>query len=183
MKLGKRWVEQIPRSDEPDAWVPVVNEISSGSCCKYRLDKTTGQLELARALPRDVAYPTNYGFVPHTRSGADDEETDVLVLSREPLLPLTIVRARVFGGFVETTSDQAEPEERLLAAAIDDPSVAGVHGIEDLGDELRVRIETFVRTYKQDQDVQVSFDGWLDRDTALDRLRRGFKRARKRPAR
>jgi inorganic pyrophosphatase len=182
MKLGKRWVEQIASSDDPDAWVPVVNEISSGSCCKYRLDKVTGQLELARALPRNVAFPTNYGFVPHTRCSADDEETDVMIVSGEPLLPLTIVRARVIGGFYETESDQDEPEERLLAVAIDDPSVAEVQSVEDLDPGLRAQIEAFVRTYKQNQNVQVTFDGWFDRDTALDRLRRGFKRAKKRPA-
>jgi inorganic pyrophosphatase len=180
MKLGKRWLAQVRPSDDPDAWVPAVNEIPSGSSCKYRLDKTTGQLELARVLPREVAYPANYGFVPGTR-GADDEEVDILVLTREPLLPLTLVRAQVIGGFVERASDQQEPEERLLATAIDDPSVAGVRGIDDLG-ELRGRIEAFVRTYKQSKGVEVTFDGWLDRDAALDRLHRGFKRARRRPA-
>ena len=178
MKLGKRWVAQVQPSDDPDAWVPVVNEIPSGSSCKYRLDKTTGQLALARVLARELAYPANYGFVPGTR-GADDEEIDILVLTLEPLLPLTIVRAHVIGGFVEHASDQSEPEERLLATAIDDPSVADVHGIDG---ELRGRIEAFVRTYKQDQGIEVAFEGWLDRTAALDRLRRGFKRAKKRPA-
>lgn len=180
MKLGKRWVAQIPPSDEPDVWVPMVNEIPAGSSCKYRLNKTTGQLELAHVLPREVTYPANYGFVPQTR-GDDDEEVDILVLAREPLLPLTVVRARVIGGLVERASDQPDAEERLLATAIDDPSVAGVHGVDDLG-ELRGRIETFVQTYKQDQGIHVAFEGWLDRDAALDRLRRGFKRAKKRPA-
>lgn len=179
MKLGKRWLAQVRPSDDPDAWVPVVNEIPAESSCKYRLDKITGQLALARVLPRDVVYPANYGFVPGTR-GADDEELDILVLTREPLLPLTIVRAHVIGGLVERASQQA-PEERLLATAIDDPSVAGVHGVDDLG-ELRGRIEAFVRAYQQDQGIEVTFDGWLDRSAAQDRLRRGLKRARKRPA-
>ena len=62
MKLGKRWVAQVQPSDDPDAWVPVVNEIPSGSSCKYRLDKTTGQLTLARVLAPELAYPAHYGF-------------------------------------------------------------------------------------------------------------------------
>src|SRR4051812_16057847 len=107
MKPGKRWVAQIPPSDEPDVWVPMVNEIPAGSSCKYRLDKATGQLELARVLPHEVTYPANYGFVPGTR-GVDDEEIDILVLAREPLLPLTIVRARVIGGLVERAGDQPD---------------------------------------------------------------------------
>ena len=84
MKLGKHWVEHIEPSDDPEA--------SSASCCKYRLDTVTGQLMLARALPHDVAFPTNYGFIPHTRCATDDEETDVMVLSTEPLLPLAFDR-------------------------------------------------------------------------------------------
>jgi inorganic pyrophosphatase len=160
----------------------VVNEIPSGSCCKYRLDKSTGQLSLARALPRDLCYPANYGFIPHTRSKADDEELDILVLSAEPLLPLTLLRARVVGGYTETASDADGPEDRLLAVAIDDPNVAQIRSLIDVDTSTRETFETFVRTFKQNQDVQVSFDGWYDRDEALDRLGRGFKRAKRRPA-
>jgi hypothetical protein len=36
MKLGRRWIHEIERSDEPESWIPVVNEIASGSCCKYK---------------------------------------------------------------------------------------------------------------------------------------------------
>jgi inorganic pyrophosphatase len=182
MKLGKHWVARIERSEDPESWVPAVNEISTGSRCKYRLDKTTGQLELARALPRDVAFPMNYGFIPHTRCCADDEETDVMIISGEPLLPLTIVRVRIIGGFVESTSDENQPEERLLAVAADDPSVDDLHRIADIGDARKHAVEQFVRSYKANQDVKVSFDGWFDREAALDLLRRAFKQARKRTA-
>jgi len=181
MKLGQHWVGQIAPSREPEAWIPVVNEISSGSCCKYRLDKVTGRLSLARALPRDVCYPANYGFVPHTRSKADDEELDILVLSGEPILPLTVLRARLVGGFAETASDEADPEDRLLAVAVDDANVAAIRCLADVDEKRREAIEHFVRTYQQNEDVRVSFDGWYDRDIAVDRLKRGFKRAKRRP--
>jgi inorganic pyrophosphatase len=182
MKLGKHWVEHIKPSSTPEAWIPVVNEIPTGSCCKYRLDKTTGQLKLARTLPRSVTFPTNYGFIPHTRSSADDEETDVMILSGEPLLPLTIVRARLIGGFFETADDEEEPEERLVAVAVDDPNVENIHCLDDLDDKMRDGIEKFVCTYKENQDVGVSFDGWFDREAAFDRLKRGTKLAKKRAA-
>lgn len=182
MKLGKHWVEHIAESEDPQSWVMAVNEISAHSRCKYRLDKVTGQLMLARALPPDVAFPTSYGFIPHTRSLADDEETDVHILSAEPLLPLTIVRVRVVGGFVERMSDERRPEERLLAVAVDDPSVARIRDLADIDAKLKAQLEHFVLTYKQDQDVKAHFDRWLDRDAALDHLRQAFKLARKRAA-
>jgi inorganic pyrophosphatase len=182
MKLGKHWVARIERSEDPESWVAAVNEISTGSRCKYRLDKVTGQLELARALPQDVAFPTNYGFIAHTRCAADDEETDVLIVSGEPLLPLTIVRLRIIGGYVESTGDESPPEERLVAAAADDPSVDHVQRITDVDDKLRLAIEQFVLTYKRNEDTKVSFGGWLDREAALQLLRRDFKQAKRRAA-
>jgi inorganic pyrophosphatase len=57
-----------------------------------------------------------------------------------------------------------------------------IRSIADMDQGLKGLIETFVRTYKQNQGVEVSFDGWLDRDDALDRLRRDFKAAKKHPA-
>jgi inorganic pyrophosphatase len=182
MKLGQRWIDEIDRSDAPEAWIPVVNEIASGSCCKYKLDKATGRLSLGRALPRDIRYPANYGFIPQTRSEADDEELDIYVLSAEPIVPLTIVRARVIGGFIEIASDADGPEDRLLAVAFDDPNVSEVRDRADIAGSLREAFESFVRRYKAHQGVQVSFDRWYDRGEALDRVRRGFEAAKQRPA-
>jgi inorganic pyrophosphatase len=180
MNPEQSWISRIERAVDPADWVPVVNEIARGSCCKYRLDKTTGQLALARALPPDLAFPTNYGFIPHTRSQADDEEADVLILSCEPLLPLTIVRARIIGGFLEASSHKRAIEPRLLAVAIDDPSVAQVRRLADVAPDLRQRIEAFVLTSKEDQRIEVSFHGWLERDAALEQLERAFQAARER---
>lgn len=181
MKSEESWFARIEPSDDPSAWISVINEIACGSCCKYRLDKKTGQLALARALPRDVSFPTNYGFIPHTRSDADDEETDVLVVSGEPLLPLTIVRARIVGGFLETNSHKKATEARLLAVATADPAVEQIRDLQDIPQSMKARIEAFVLTSKEDQQVEVSFDGWLERAAALEHLRRAFEAAKKRP--
>jgi len=175
MNPDSSWVSRIEQPHDPSDWVAVVNEIARGSCCKYRLDKATGQLALARALPPDVSFPTNYGFIPHTRSEADDEETDVLVLSGEPLLPLTIVRSRIVGGFLETSSHKRAVEPRFLAVAIDDPAVQRIRDLSDIAASLKTRIEAFVMSSKESQQVEVSFDGWLDGGAALVRLQRAFQ--------
>lgn len=174
MKLGKRWVKQIVRSDDIATWVPAVSEISCGSCCKYRLDKRSGQLILARALGNGVAFPTNYGFIPRTRS-SDGDELDLLVLTKEPLLPLTVLRVRIVGGFVETTQGEGR-EPKLLGVALDDPSVSTLNGLAEVPQEIRSAIEHFVVTYKQDQQIEVTFDGWFDEADALKRLTKAFAR-------
>ena len=181
MKSEESWVARIEPSDDPSVWVPVINEIARGSCCKYRLDKQTGQLALARALPPDVSFPTNYGFIPRTRSDADDEETDVLVVSGEPLLPLTIVRARIVGGFIETNSHKQSAEPRLLAVALNDPAVEQIRDLQDIPKNMKTRIEAFVLSSKEDPHVEVTFDGWLERAAALAQLERAFEAARERP--
>jgi inorganic pyrophosphatase len=180
MKSEESWIARIESSDDPAVWVPVINEIARGSCCKYRLDKKTGQLALARALPPGVSFPTSYGFIPRTRSEADDEETDVLLISGEPLLPLTIVRARIVGGFIETNSGKRAAEPRLLAVAIDDPAVEQIHDLKDIPQNMKARIEAFVLSSKQDPQLEVSFDGWLERAAALAQLQRAFEAAEKR---
>jgi inorganic pyrophosphatase len=180
MKPESSWVSRIEQPHDPSDWVTAINEIARGSRCKYRLDKTTGQLALARALPPDVSFPTSYGFIPHTRSEADDEETDVLVLSGEALLPLTIVRVRIVGGFLERNSHKRAVEARLLAIAVDDPAVEHVRELADVPATLKMQIEQFVMTSKENQQVEVSFDGWLEREAALTRLRQALDASKKR---
>lgn len=182
MKPESSWISRVEQPDDPSDWVHVINEVACGSCAKYRLDKTTGQLLLARALPPHVPFPTNYGFVPHTRSDADDEEIDVLLLSGQPLLPLTIVRARIVGGFLETNSHKRAVEARLLAIAADDPAVEQIRDLAAVPVSLRSRIESFVLASKEDEKIEVSFDGWLERDAALAQLQRAFQASKKRAA-
>jgi inorganic pyrophosphatase len=74
----------------------VVIEIPMGSSVKYELDKRTGLLKLDRVLYSAVYYPANYGFIPQTLA-QDDDPLDVLVLCQEPVVPLTLVKARAIG--------------------------------------------------------------------------------------
>src|SRR4051812_26640995 len=132
MKLGTQWLDRIGKPDNLSGRITAVNEIAMGSRCKYRLDKETGQLALTRALPRGVAFPTNFGFIPHTKSEADGEELDVMTIASEPLLPLTIIQVRIIGGFTETSSGKRAPEQRLIAVAADDPEIEHVRHLGDL---------------------------------------------------
>ena len=75
---------------------PVVIEIPKGSKNKYELDKETGLLKLDRVLYSSVHYPADYGFIPRTYCD-DGDPLDALVLSQEPVYPLTIVKARAIG--------------------------------------------------------------------------------------
>ena len=103
--VGTEWVRLAAMHPWHDSYVddaivgtafPVVIEIPKGSKNKYELDKETGLLRLDRVLHSAVHYPADYGFIPRTYCD-DGDPLDALVLSQEPVYPLTIVEARAIG--------------------------------------------------------------------------------------
>jgi len=61
------------------ATVEAIVEIPRGSRNKYEFDHATGAIRLDRVLFSSVHYPTDYGFIPGTKS-ADGDPLDVLIL-------------------------------------------------------------------------------------------------------
>jgi inorganic pyrophosphatase len=177
-KQGQRWVNSIERTDSIADWVPFVSEISSGSRAKYALDKVSGQLTLHRILAKGIAYPTNYGFIPRTFSEEDGTELDLLAISTEPLLPLTISRVRLVGGCSIRVGDEPS-EDKLLGTVICDPGNADITDLNAVDEKLKTRIEEFFRTYKDNQAQVVAFEGWYDRLAAIDKVKAGLRAAAK----
>ncbi|MEO7082374.1 MAG: inorganic diphosphatase [Flavobacteriales bacterium] len=131
--------------DAPDV-VDAIIEISMGSKAKYELDKNSGMLRLDRVLCSSVHYPANYGFMPRTL-GDDNDPLDILVLSQMAIQPLCIVRAKVIG--VMQMLDDGEGDDKLIAVAADDMSVAHINSINDLPEHLGSEIVQFFREYKR----------------------------------
>jgi inorganic pyrophosphatase len=138
-------LHDIALPDDRREMVPVVVEIPKGSKCKYELDKKTGLLMLDRVLYSSVHYPANYGFIPQTHAG-DGDPLDVLVLMQEPVVSLTIVRARPIGGFV--MRDDKGVDDKIVAVAVDDPAVAHYRRHEELPPHVTVELMRFFSDYK-----------------------------------
>ena len=100
---------------------PVVIEIPKGSKNKYELDKETGLLRLDRVLYSAVHYPADYGFIPRTFCD-DGDPLDALVLSQEPVYPLTLVEARAIG--VMRMRDEKGIDDKIVAVSVHDPAFA-----------------------------------------------------------
>jgi inorganic pyrophosphatase len=150
-------------------FVPVVIEIPKGSKLKYEIDKNTGLLMLDRVLYSSVHYPANYGFVP--QSHADDgDPLDVLVLMQEPVVPLTIVRARAIGG-IKMRDDKGE-DDKIIAVAVDDPAVNHYTDVPQLPPHVMIELDRFFRDYKVLEGKTSEVDRPYDRATAL-RVMRG----------
>jgi len=150
------------------AWFPTVIEIPAGSKLKYELDKTTGLLMLDRVLYSSVHYPANYGFIPRTHAG-DGDPLDVLVLMQEPVVPLTIVRARAIGGF--QMRDDKGVDDKIVAVAIDDPAVSHYTAASELPPHQLRELRRFFEDYKVLEGKLSEVEGLYGRERALEVIR------------
>jgi inorganic pyrophosphatase len=149
--------DDVPRE------VQCVIEIQQGSKAKYELDKETGFLRLDRVLASHLRYPFHYGFIPQTYCD-DKDPLDVLVLCSEPLVPLSIVEARVIGALKMV--DCGEQDDKIIAVASGDPVYKAVQDLEQLDPDHRTAITFFFEEYKKPEGKVVHVEALLAKDAA-----------------
>ena len=155
---------------------PVIIEIPKGSTNKYELDKETGLLRLDRVLHSAVYYPADYGFIPRTFCD-DGDPLDVLVLSQEPVHPLTIVDARAVG--VVRMRDEKAIDDKVVAVSVHDPAFADYTDHTQLPAHVLRQVRRFFQDYKVLEHKQVVVEDLLGPAAALDVIREALELYRK----
>ena len=151
--------------------VPVVVEVPKGSKTKYELDKKSGLIRVDRILFSSVHYPANYGFIPQTYCD-DHDPLDVLVLGQEVIVPLAIMMAQPIG--VMKMTDQGEEDDKIIAVHADDPEYADYKSIRDLPAHRMEEVRRFFLADNVLDRKTVTIEDFLDRDEALDVIRRAI---------
>jgi len=159
---------QVAIGDRQPDIVQAIVEIPKGSKAKYELDKETGMLRLDRVLYASVYYPANYGFIPQTL-GEDHDPLDILVLSQIDIQPLCIVNARVIG--VMRMIDNNEADDKIIAVATDDVSVAHIESIAALPPHFTIELRHFFEEYKKLENKTVRVEEFQDAVTAKEIIR------------
>jgi inorganic pyrophosphatase len=138
----------IPAGKNPPEDIYVVIEIPQGSGIKYEVDKKSGAVFVDRFLFTAMYYPFNYGFIPNTL--ADDRDpTDVLVISREPVVPGSVIRCRPIG--MLEMEDEEGIDTKIIAVPVSklDPTFDSIKEVKDLPEAILNKIKHFFEHYKE----------------------------------
>ena len=172
-------IDLIPAGDDPPHSLNVVIEVPiGGEPVKYELDKASGALWVDRILHTPMRYPANYGFVPHTL-GEDGDPLDALVVTRSPIVPGAVIRARPVG--VLLMEDDKGGDEKLVCVPVDAtfPYYREVAGHEDLPPIVTQQIEHFFQHYKDlEPGKWVRILGWGDAAKAREIINAAIERGK-----
>jgi inorganic pyrophosphatase len=159
----------IPRGT-PQQFNAII-EIPAHSRNKYEIDKETGLLKLDRVLHASVTYPGDYGFVPQTL-WEDGDPLDVIVLTRFPLPPMTLVTVRPIG--IIDMIDNGEGDSKIIAVPIGDPLFKEYADIHDMDVHRLQEIIHFFETYKILEKKTVTVTSARGKDAAIAAIEKSF---------
>ena len=135
-----------PFANEEKGVVNAIIEVSAGSINKYELITESGQLKLDRVGYSSLSYPFTYGAIPMTWDYDGDPLDIEIVNITEPLVPGSLVEARVIG--VMKFVDGGEVDDKIIAVLNDDRRSDHIKTVDDLGDYFKTETKYFWENVK-----------------------------------
>jgi len=133
-------------TDSSNTIINTIVELNSNTINKYELITETGHLKLDRVGYSSLAYPFAYGCIPRTWD-EDGDPLDVEIVSvTEPLIPGSIVEARIIG--VMKFDDGGEVDDKIIAVLADDKRMDHISSYEDLGEHWLKETKYYLEHYK-----------------------------------
>jgi len=133
-------------TDNSKTIVNTIVELNSNTINKYELITETGHLKLDRVGYSSLAYPFAYGCIPRTWDEDGDPLDIEIVGVTEPLIPGSIVEARIIG--VMKFDDGGEVDDKIIAVLSDDKRMDHIKIFEDLGEHWLKETKYYWEHYK-----------------------------------
>lgn len=132
----------------PPKEINVLIEIPQGSSVKYEFDKEMEAMVVDRFAFTAMFYPFNYGYIPATHA-EDGDPVDVLVISKYPVHPGTVIPSRPIG--MLEMEDEEGIDTKILAVPLPkiDPFMEHIQDIKDVPAATKNQIKHFFEYYKK----------------------------------
>ncbi|MCE4602596.1 MAG: inorganic diphosphatase [Desulfurococcales archaeon] len=169
-------LDKLGPGDKAPELVNVLVEIPMNSGVKYEFDKEACVVKVDRFLYTSMVYPFNYGFIPGTLE-EDGDPVDVLVISREPLAPGSVIEAKPIA--ILDMEDEEGPDSKIVAVPKPklDPFYKDWNDVDDIPGHLKERIRHFFERYKElEPGKWVKVTGWRGAEEARKRIREALER-------
>lgn len=155
-------------------------EIPAGSNIKYEVNEENGRIYVDRFIPTPMAYPENYGLIEGTH-GKDGDALDALVITSQPMLPGTWIKARIIG--MLEMEDEAGIDHKLIAVPEKSKIDFNYGEIENLSQIPQYRLNKIKHFFEHYKDLEkgkwVKINKFSDKSQALKELEEGIKAAKK----
>lgn len=165
------WHDVEAGFEKPDI-INVIIEIPKGSRNKYELDKASGLLKLDRVIDSPLHFPFNYGFIPQTFQ-ADGDPLDALVLTEEPIYPMTIVKVRILGSIIIT--DNGQTDTKIVTVPVKDKHYSECSDISCLPKTVINEINSFFQLYKEPDSIKVAVERIEGVKVAVESIHKAIK--------
>lgn len=126
--------------------VNMVVENPKGIMGKFEYDEDGGYFKLDRVSYAPMPFPVEYGFIPQTRNEGDGDSLDIMCANTYPTFAGCVVEVKVLG--MLKLEDTGEVDYKIIGIPTDDPHLADVEKLEDLGKHELDEIVFFWSKYK-----------------------------------
>lgn len=152
--------------------IEIIIETPKGSSNKYIWDEERALVKFKKCMPLGFIFPFDFGMIPGTKA-EDGDPVDVLLLMEEPVYPGTFVQVKIIAGLKATQrqGSKINRNDRLIAIEKTCPVYGHYECLQDIGQQLRVQIENFFKSYNDVQNKEFLSLGWADAEEATQLIR------------
>jgi len=135
--------------------IDIIIETPKGYSGKYQLDDHTGYFKLSKVLPAGMAFPFDFGFIPHTK-GEDKDPLDAVIISEFQSFPGAVVECRLIGAMLAEQKENGEVirNDRYLFVPVLSRQFKKINKIKDIPKSEWKDLEAFFIQYNKAEDKE-----------------------------